>query len=276
MSNTRPADDDRDFADAVIDLYTRILRDIPEEPGTKIPDDVAAVAFPLATLGGALDLLSERLVEKPEPGKVKRSAYIPALNLFDALVTGAAHPFWRYAAIMQKSIHHRRPPTKVEAARRTIAVGLLRALMRESARDRRATQAPWRAPMTIDVAFYGVVTRDPERKTSAAGRQYLRLNVRAGNGDAVTWANVMIFADVDALAGRLVKESKVYVEGTATVDAWIDKEGKARPSVSVMCWRCVETHEIGRARPPRERKPRSMGTSKSTRSNTFYNDEIPF
>jgi hypothetical protein len=124
-----PEMSDQEFVDAVVDLYNRILKDQPEEPGTKIPEDVAAVAFPLATLGGAVDLLAERVTDKPEPGKVKRSAVIPTMHLFDALLTGAVHPFWRYARIMRSPIAYRKPPTKAELARRTIAVGLLRALM---------------------------------------------------------------------------------------------------------------------------------------------------
>jgi hypothetical protein len=122
-------DDADDFASRVIDLYTRILKKIPEEPGTRIPDDVAAVAFPLATLGEALDLLCEHIAVYPSPGANKRTAFVQTLHLFDALTSGAEHPFWCYAKSIQSATPHRRPPSKVEEARRAIAVGLLRALM---------------------------------------------------------------------------------------------------------------------------------------------------
>jgi hypothetical protein len=118
------------FADAVNDLYTRIRKDIPSEPGAQIPPDVAAVAFPLATLRGALDVLFEHLVANPERGRIKRSQIIPALHLFDSLMRGAEHPFWRYSKAMQASTPHRRPPSEVEIIKRGMGVGLLRALMR--------------------------------------------------------------------------------------------------------------------------------------------------
>jgi hypothetical protein len=118
---------DEDFADAVIDLYNRIRRDIPEEPGAKVPNDVKAVAFPLATLRGALDVLKDKLLEDPAPGKIKSSQIISALHLFDALLTGAEHPFWRYVRALKTS--NRRPPSEAEIVRRAMAVGLLRALV---------------------------------------------------------------------------------------------------------------------------------------------------
>jgi single-stranded DNA-binding protein len=131
--------------------------------------------------------------------------------------------------------------------------------------------------MSVDCAFFAALGRDPERKVSKSGRDYLRLNVRAGVGDGAQWIGVMVFADVDELAGRLKKDSKVYIEGSITADAWIDKDGKARANLNVMTWHCVETHRIGRNKPPRPRKPddKPSGAAPGLR-NDFHNDEIPF
>jgi single-stranded DNA-binding protein len=136
--------------------------------------------------------------------------------------------------------------------------------------------------MSVDCAFHGVVGRDPETKTSKNGRAYLRLNVRAGNGDAAVWLSVMVFNDVEELAGRLKKESKVYIEGAITADAWIDRDGKARANLNVMTWHCVETHRIGRNKPPkRDRKEKITSVDVATPSHaakpgSFYSDEIGF
>lgn len=129
--------------------------------------------------------------------------------------------------------------------------------------------------MTIDAAFNGVLGKDPERKVSKSGRDYLRLNVRAGSGDGAQWLGVLLFSDVDELAERLKRDSKVYIEGSITVDAWIDRDGKARASLNVMSWNCVETHRIGRNRPKRERKPANK-TSATAATGSFHSDEIPF
>ena len=138
--------------------------------------------------------------------------------------------------------------------------------------------------MSIDVATFGQITRDPERKTSASGRAYLRFNIRIGSGDGAQFANVMAFNDVDELGERLAKDSRIYCEGTLTADAWIDRDGKARPSLNIMTWRCIETHRIGRNKPKRDsgkvsesyRSPRSApaGRFPST-GGAPWDDEIP-
>jgi hypothetical protein len=46
--------------------------------------------------------------------------------------------------------------------------------------------------MSIEAAFFGVLGRDAEFKTSKNGKSYLRLNVRVGDGDA-QWISVMAF-----------------------------------------------------------------------------------
>jgi hypothetical protein len=131
MTARDPVDDpDAAFADAVIDLYNRIRQNIPEEPGSKPPSpDVAAVAFPFATFREALDILEKKLLENPtaeNAGKIK--TLMPALHLFDSLLRGTEHPFWRFMEGMK--ISHRRPPSEVELFRRRMTAGLLRALTR--------------------------------------------------------------------------------------------------------------------------------------------------
>jgi hypothetical protein len=51
----------------------------------------------------------------------------------------------------------------------------------------------------IECAFFGALGRDAERKTSASGKDYLRLNVRVGDGDGAQWISVMVF-DADAIS----------------------------------------------------------------------------
>jgi single-stranded DNA-binding protein len=82
------------------------------------------------------------------------------------------------------------------------------------------------------------------------------------------------FNDIDELAERLKKDSKVYIEGTLTADAWTDRDGKARVNLNVMTWRCVETHRIGRNK--RERKSADKPGAAVRRDDDFHNDPIPF
>jgi single-stranded DNA-binding protein len=105
----------------------------------------------------------------------------------------------------------------------------------------------------IEAAFFGVLGRDAEVKTSQAGRRYLRLNVRVGDGDSAQWVSAMVF-DEQALEAvdRLVKGARVYIEGRISIGEWTGQNGAQRHGLSVLSWHC-RLSQIGRNRPRRER-----------------------
>ena len=84
--------------------------------------------------------------------------------------------------------------------------------------------------MTIEVALFGTLGRDCERKTSKNGKPYLRLNVACGEGDATQWVSVTCF-DPRAIenAASFIKGARVYVEGTLSLDKWTGQDGTERP-----------------------------------------------
>jgi single-stranded DNA-binding protein len=103
----------------------------------------------------------------------------------------------------------------------------------------------------IEAAFFGALGRDAEAKTSKAGKAYLRLNVRVGDGDGAQWVSVMAFDQnaIDA-ADKMVKGARVYVEGSLSVTEWSAQDGVKRHGLSVMSWHC-RLSQIGRNKPPR-------------------------
>jgi single-strand DNA-binding protein len=130
----------------------------------------------------------------------------------------------------------------------------------------------------IEAAFFGALGRDAEAKTSKSGKNYLRLNVRVGDGDAVQWVSVMVFGDeVPELALKLRKGARVYVEGSIKLDQWTAQDGTKRHSLNVLSWHCrlasIGHNKPARARDNRDRKP--SATAAAT-GNDFHNDEIPF
>jgi single-stranded DNA-binding protein len=130
--------------------------------------------------------------------------------------------------------------------------------------------------MSIECAMFGTLGRDCEPKVSKNGRGYLKLNVRVGDGDSVTWVNVMAFIDgADELAPKLVKNAAVYVEGSIRLDEWVGQDGTEKHGLSVMARR-LELSAIGKNRPQRKNKPTPDRVGKSDSTNTFYNDEIGF
>jgi single-stranded DNA-binding protein len=128
--------------------------------------------------------------------------------------------------------------------------------------------------MSIEVALFGTLGRDAESKTSKAGKPYLRLNIRCGDGDGAQWISAMVFGDdVDELAPKLEKGSRVYLEGSITLNEWTGQDGEKRAGLSVMSRHC-RLAAIGRNRPKRERdaeckKPIAIDGG-------FHSDEIPF
>lgn len=126
----------------------------------------------------------------------------------------------------------------------------------------------------IEAAFFGVLGREAESKTSKAGKAYLRLNVRVGVGDVVQWVSATVFdAKAIDVAGKMVKGARVYIEGRLTLDEWTAADGAKRHGLSVMSWHC-RLAQIGRNKPQREREtnkpPRTAPTG------DFHSDEIPF
>jgi single-stranded DNA-binding protein len=130
--------------------------------------------------------------------------------------------------------------------------------------------------VSIEAAFFGTLSRDAERKTSKGGKAYLRMNVRTGDGDAAQWVSVNCF-DQAAIerADKFVKGARVYVEGSLKLEEWTGQDGVMRHGLSCLAWR-AHLSEIGRNKPPRERKPAAERPRSAAAPNDFHDDAIPF
>jgi single-stranded DNA-binding protein len=97
---------------------------------------------------------------------------------------------------------------------------------------------------SIEVALFGTLGRDAERKISKTGKSYLRLNVACGE----QWVSVMAFDErAIAVADKLVKGARVYCEGRLSLHEWTASDGTTRSGLSVMSWHC-RLAQIGRAK----------------------------
>jgi single-strand DNA-binding protein len=124
--------------------------------------------------------------------------------------------------------------------------------------------------MSIEAALFGTLGRDAESKTSKNGRPYLRLNIACGEGDATQWVAAMVFDEsAIAVANKLVKSARVYLEGKLVLNEWTTSDGTTRTGLSVMSWHC-RLSQIGRAKVKSEKPkpaPQSAGDD--------FSDEIP-
>jgi single-strand DNA-binding protein len=151
--------------------------------------------------------------------------------------------------------------------------------------------------MSIEAALFGVLGKDAESKTSAAGKPYLRLNIRTGDGDAAQWISAMCFdPEAIAVADKMVKGARVYIEGTLKLDEWTGQDGAKRHGMSLMSWHC-RLSQIGRNRPrrpatAREDRPKAASSgraraaasdyapigaeSRPPKGHPAFDDDIPF
>ena len=107
---------------------------------------------------------------------------------------------------------------------------------------------------TIDCAFIGRLSHDPELKTSAAGKSWARLSLAVGYGDDVQWVSVAVFGETaEHICGTLCKNDKVYVEGAIGLNEWTGRGGEKRTGLSVVATR-AEVPGIGKHKPKRTRE----------------------
>jgi single-strand DNA-binding protein len=126
----------------------------------------------------------------------------------------------------------------------------------------------------IEVALFGVLGRDAERKTSKSGKPYLRLNVACGEGDATQWISAMVFDErAIAVADKLVKGARVYLEGKLSLNEWTASDGTTRTGLSVMSWH-TRLAQIGRAKTKSE-KPKPAEPAPAN-AGAEFDDDIGF
>jgi single-stranded DNA-binding protein len=112
--------------------------------------------------------------------------------------------------------------------------------------------------MSLECAFFASLVRDAEVKISKAGKQYLRFNARTGDGDSSQFINTMVFdPEVIAVADKLVKGCRVYVEGRLSLDEWTGQDGAKRHGLSATAWHC-RLSQIGRNRPRKTDRQQSV------------------
>jgi single-strand DNA-binding protein len=111
----------------------------------------------------------------------------------------------------------------------------------------------------IESAFWGVLGKDPELKTSKTGNPFTTMNavVTVGTSDdgkdVSQWIRVACFGDTAKnIASRAKKGDRVYVEGALTMTQWNDAQGEVRHGLNVAAWKVERVASIGKNR---ERKP---------------------
>jgi single-strand DNA-binding protein len=143
----------------------------------------------------------------------------------------------------------------------------------------------------IETAFWGVLGKDPELKTSKTGKPFLTANVVVTVGkndsgkDVSQWVRIACFGETaERIGAACAKGDRVYVEGQLTLNTWKTSEGVERTGLNVAAFTVTKIAAIGKNR-PRKEYGREIGPAefagpaprKNTGNRDFeFADEIPF
>ena len=132
----------------------------------------------------------------------------------------------------------------------------------------------------------GRLVRDPQSKTSAAGKPYLSAMAAVSAGDKEMLVTLMAFdADLQTLLASLRKGDSVSAIGTASIRAYTDKEGQPAAGITLMVNRLMVMTDRQAAPRPRGDSPGNgprprRESPPSARPREFapleFSDSIPF
>jgi len=134
----------------------------------------------------------------------------------------------------------------------------------------------------IEAAFWGVLGKDPDLRTSKAGKPFCGLALavtigKADDGKDVTqWVRATCFGDAAGkIAASCKKGDRVYVEGTLTLNEWQGQDGEKRTGLNVAAWKAEKIGAIGKSRERRTDGDHLRPIEQPSQRGGF-NDEIPF
>jgi single-stranded DNA-binding protein len=104
--------------------------------------------------------------------------------------------------------------------------------------------------MSILCGFAGTLTADAIKRTSAAGKDWVALNVRVGTNQNTQWCSVAVFGDDVANVAALKEGAAVYVEGQLELRRWENHGGHKMSGLNVAASFCRPINL--RERPKRE------------------------
>lgn len=126
----------------------------------------------------------------------------------------------------------------------------------------------------IHAAFEGRMGSAAELRTTKKEKSWapfsLTVNTSEEDDTATTWVRVAYHGtDAEALAGKLIRGTEAYIEGSLKLDTWTAKDGAERSDLSVVAWTVQPLGQIGRKRPEAPHKQRLVARHEP-------GDAIPF
>jgi single-stranded DNA-binding protein len=121
--------------------------------------------------------------------------------------------------------------------------------------------------MMAHVLISGTLFREPEQRTSKAGKPFVTL--KAKDGEKAQWWKVLAFAEsVQAELMRLADGDALSVQGALKAETY-EKDGATKLSLSVLV-----DHVLALRQPPKARRERQVPAA--TKQNAPFDDAVPF
>lgn len=115
--------------------------------------------------------------------------------------------------------------------------------------------------MSIAALVLGKLTGKPEQRTAKSGRPFTTAKLRTAAGDETVFVHVVCFSEsTQAVLLALADGDSVAVAGDLTPQAWLDREGKARPSLDLVAHQVLTTYALKRKRAATEAASERQGT----------------
>jgi hypothetical protein len=150
--------------------------------------------------------------------------------------------------------------------------------------------------MSARVLLNGVLQKLPVRKISKAGKPYLMVSTRDGNGPDAKWWTVFAFAEAAIEALEVLVEGEAFAAtGTFEATIWAPEGREPRVNLTMNADTILSAHKPPKAKPESKgRKPKeAKGLDRDKSSNTggsaiaasswahpttggSLNDDIPF
>lgn len=94
----------------------------------------------------------------------------------------------------------------------------------------------------------GRLIADPERRTGASGKAFVKARLAAGTDDDSTLVGIVAFGSVADQLAALAKGATVAVAGRAKPTAWTGRDGELRCGMDVIADELLTAHHVRRRR----------------------------
>lgn len=103
--------------------------------------------------------------------------------------------------------------------------------------------------MSLFILATGTLNGDPQRRTSASGKEFVTASIRAATEDEPASISVIVFDAVACAALlNLRKGDSCSITGRAKLTSWTTKDGEQRDGLNVVAERVMSSYDVSKRR----------------------------